>query len=201
MNRSITAVLGGCAALALTAAGLTTASATEPTPPSPEHPVVSERITFDDKTIFPKNRVCKDKIIAREKGAFKVINYGQVRGKAKLKFVFENWSYGKFSNPRTGNSVKVGEGGDGVLRISSKGVAKGRGQGQNVFLGKGVHGIVYTEGPVRFTLTKFGTEQERATIDAVHGKYVQLCTKLGSRPVLGKVNTYPEGQGPEQSQG
>ena len=177
MNRLTTPVLGVGAALALSVRGLTTATASDHQE-KVDYPVVGKLVKVDARSVLEAGTACRDEIKVHEKGAFRVIQLS----KRKTLIKWKDWSHVTYRNTRTDKRIHVGEGGDGLLKDRGHGVTKARADEENIFAGKGINGIVYTRGDVRFTIFNIDTPDQEITITKVRGKYVELCSKLGSRP-------------------
>jgi hypothetical protein len=175
MNRSIKAALGGLAALALTTTGLSTAAATE----KDEYPKRGELIKINAKFTLPAGSACVDKIKVKQNSAVRVTDLS----KTKYLVEFKDWSRVTFYNPKTHKKITVGEGSRAIVKTNKKkDVSRVKATGENTFIGAGIQGIVYTKGKVHFTIYNDGTPEQVLEIDKVHGKYIELCKKLGSRP-------------------
>ena len=137
MNRHTTSVLGVSAALALLVGGLTTASASEHQE-KVDYPVVGKLVKVDSRFVMEAGTSCREEIKVHEKGAFRVIQLS----KRKTLIKWKDWSYVTYRNTKTGKRIRVGEGGDGLLRDRGHGITKVRADEENIFAGKGINGIV-----------------------------------------------------------
>lgn len=206
MNRLTKGSVGLAAGLALSLTGVAGASATEPERHEPSKPVVGPWEPYDDKYDIEKGWACKGEIKAHSKGQVRItqLYVDEKTGKEKLEVEFKDWSYSTYSHTRVvkkvvkhgdkkkvvkkkvTRTVKVNEGGDAVIKANHKtGVAIGHHEGENTFWGKGVYGLVHTRGYVKTKFTNFQTPDESLSIlKAKHA--VELCKKLGTKPVWGK---------------
>lgn len=206
MNRLAKGSVGLAAGLALSLTGVAGASATEPEPHEPAKPVVGPWEPYDEKYVIEKGWACKGEIKAYSKGAVRVtqLYVNQKTGKEKLEVEFKDWSYSTYSHTKVvtkvvgrgdhkkvvkkkvTRTVTVNEGGDAYIKANHKtGVAIGIHEGKNTFWGAGVYGLVHTKGYVKTRFTDFQTPDESVTIlKAKHA--VELCKKLGTKPVWGK---------------
>jgi hypothetical protein len=182
MKRFATAVLAGITTVGLSTVGLGSAVATEKgDEPKDDYPKVGKWEYYDEKFTIPRGDACKDKIKVHEKGALRVTEYSE----KKSLIEFKDWSYGKLHNPKTHRSIKVGNGGDLHEKRVSDDRIRGTMKGEKYAFGSGVYGIVYVRGVAKYTVTELGTPDEALNIKSVKGKYVELCKKLGTKPVHG----------------
>jgi hypothetical protein len=196
MKGSIRAVLATSAALGLTAFGVAPASAGQSSPKPPQ--VVADDWVHDVYK-FPAGTACKDKIKVNEKYHYKLTVLKDTERYVKLREEFDH-GYAKFYNPKTGRSVKVHLDSVGyVVDNKRTATARVRERGSTYFQGLGIKGIAYLQGKYTFTITntQSGPEKSEFHIDEVHGKYVELCRKLGSSPVNGKLVIPPSFQQPQ----
>lgn len=218
MNRLARWALGVTGVAALTFGGLPMASATDEHDDHKPEVTVGEWEKYDDKYVIDKGYACKGAVKARSVGKVRVTTYEKGdKGVVALKLEFADWSYSTYAHTKkvkkvvkhhrdkkivkvikVTKKVKVGEGGDAIIKIDTKkgdGTAYGYHEGENTFWGKGVYGLVYTEGKVKTRFSDFGTPNEGVTIlKAEHA--VELCKKIGTKPVWGKnppIEEAPQG--------
>lgn len=192
MKRSIRALLATSAVVALTGTGLAPAAAAE-APPELPLVIVDER--FNDKYKFPAGTACKDTIKIKERYDYKLTILKDTARQIKLKEEYDN-GWAKFYNPRTGKSAKVRLDSTSIIRDNKRShVARVKGRGSDYLQGPGIKGIVQIQG--KYNVTVYNTDDPfnvKFQIDRVQGKYVELCHKLGSRPVNGKLVLPPSAQ-------
>jgi hypothetical protein len=196
MNRSIKAVLGGVAALALAAGGLSTAAATEKTTKE-----VSPWQSIDADYVLPAGSACAHDVKVKERGRARDTVYRNAEGKIVKVFAeFDNRSTVKFSarvkkhHKKVTRSIKLNEGGDSRAYFKGGGKVFVKAEGTNWGQGAGIYGIPWSNGDITFTVLGDGDpkKQRIVNLDFVDVKRViQVCYKIGSRPVAGK-NIGPE---------
>jgi len=186
MKRSTRTVLATSAALALTAFGAA-APASATNEPSKPKPGAWEK--FDDTYYLKAGDACSKPVVARDRGAQRVTELGD----GKVFVEFADWSHVTFAAKKN-HHKKV------VLNYPSGGDLYAKGSGDTLYIkadgwnwnqGKGVKGIVVTKGKVSFGIDNFTDEDfanDRVVNFNLHHakKVVQVCYKLGSKPVWGK---------------
>jgi hypothetical protein len=174
------------AALALTTLGVTPASAGEGPAPKP-----GPWTTISETTVFPKGTACKAKVVAKEKFTFRETQLKD--GKVLVEYKNSSWS--KFTNPKKHKSYKIGSGGDLLIKPNKDGSTLYiKGQGENYGQGLGVYGIVYSKGPISFKVVNADDPAKTRIVDLDLNrakKVVQICYKIGTKPVWGQ-NILPE---------
>jgi hypothetical protein len=204
MNRWTKTALAVTGAAALSLTGLPSASAHDSH--HELYKVVGEWVSIDgDTTVFPAGTACKHEVKAKERGAYRDTLYFKNKAdstnpEARPVKVFEeftNNSTVKFSahTKKHGHkSIKLNAGGDFRIKVKGDDI-RVRGEGSNWGQGLGIRGIVWTKGDISFTVRGAFTENPRITnLDLSDArKVVQVCYRLGSKPVNGK-NVPPPAQ-------
>jgi hypothetical protein len=193
MNRLIRSALGVSATLALSVGGVTTASA------STTKPEVGKWVSVNETFTFPAGSACKAPVTVKEHAKFRETVYrNQDKKVVKVAEEFKDWSHVKFSATVKGHkkSIKLNEGGDAVV-YNVEGDFKTvlvLAEGTNWNQGNGVYGIPWTKGNVSFGVINADGDKAKVTnVDYSQvTKYIQVCTKVGSKPVWGKNYAPPE---------
>jgi hypothetical protein len=188
MKRSIRAVLATSAALALTSLGVAPAMAAEPPQPASWQKV-------DDRYAFPAGSACKDRIKVHEKYKYRLMVLSESPTRASYREDIDG-GWAKFYNPRTHKTVRIKL--DSTAYIEENRVnatARIRDKGVGYWQGPGVKGLLYVKGT---TYGKYvhldDPDQTSLNIYKIKGKSVQLCYRLGSKPVDGKLVIPPSAQ-------
>jgi hypothetical protein len=192
MNRLFTTAVS---VLGLTVASAGTALASCPAPGGPADPAPAKPPLhyIDDTFKIPAGTACKDTVVLRQRGhvrdPYTVTRHG------KEYIIFESGKDLRMTlrNPRTGRSVSKDISGTFIDHLVKGGRdSKSIGLGANVFSGKGIKGILWAKGYQRFYVKNYFTEKQKITIQVTRGKTVELCGKVGSKPVNGKNLPAPE---------
>ena len=184
MKRILTSIGLGLATAAL---GAGTAVAGSPTG---EYPA-SEGWEYTDITLaIPAGYACDGDVRLFYRGHERRVvtgpNTSTYEAGADVKATFTNVGTGRSLTKRSdGTFYETFVNGGRDLRV----VAKGR----NLLFGSGVRGILYTTGINKFIVTDvMDPVRSKITVYKIKGKAVDLCRKLGLRPVNGKSLPPPE---------
>jgi hypothetical protein len=177
--------LAACSVVAMTAIAVPpTAQADH----EPGHPGEWQTIT-NETYIMPRGWACADRVVEKANYRFRetMLPNGWILAE------FDHTSRSTFKNMRNGKSFTVPTGGDLVARQLRAGkVVKIWATGSNIGQGKGSKGIPWSRGDIDVTLYNPGNPKKmRHTVDFKNARVVNVCRKLGSRPVWGR-NVEPQ---------
>jgi hypothetical protein len=178
MNRSIKAGLAAAAGLALSLGGTSTAAATEPEP-GPGKTVTTK---VDTTFVLPKNAACNVAVEVHNKATTSI----SITSDGRYVTTLAPDGRTRIKNLKTGKTYSFKNDGSFVDQVRKNGNFKSWGFGRNTYFGKGIKGILYTNGVQRFDVRKPFTEDQVIKMRRIDGKSVQLCYKIGAKPVKGK---------------
>jgi hypothetical protein len=165
-------------------AGCPVPASGKPTPPPHSKPAWE----YSSDTIeVPAGYGCKDKVILKAWGhvrqPYEITKHGRTYIVVEAAKDFKTSLY----NPKTHKKVVKDNSGDFYDRLVKNGRdSKTIGKGANILFGRGVKGIVWVNGYQKLYIKNYETQKQKMTIQAVRGKYIELCAKVGSKPVNGK---------------
>ncbi len=192
MKHSIRAVLATSAAVALTGLGVAPAAAGGDDP-KPQDPAPAwEHI--DDRYYFPAWSACKDKIKVHEKYKYRFTILKENDQHAKIREDIHGWV--KLYNPKTHKKVEVPFHVESYIHENRKNAtAKITDRGVGFWQGPGIKGIVFFKGKVVVKASNVDNlDKLNLDIKKIHGHSKQLCYKLGSKPVNGKLVLPPSAE-------
>lgn len=188
MNRLIRSTVAGLGMSVVAAgtafAGCPVPASGNPTPPSDSKPAWEDGSgTFE----LPAGYACKDKVILTSSGHVRQPYEIKKHGKTYIVFEADKDFKTSVYNPKTGKTLVKDNSGDFYDHLVKNGRdSKTIGKGANILFGKGVKGIVWVNGYQKLYIKNYEAPNQKMTIQVVKGKYVELCTKVGSKPVNGK---------------
>lgn len=184
MKRSIKAGLAGAAGLVLTLEGTLPAAAAEP------EPGPGKTVTFnvDETFVLPKNDACNVAVEMHNKATVSISITSDGRFVTTLAPDGQTW----IKNMKTGKTYWFKNDGSFVDRVKKNGDFSSWGFGRNSYVGKGIKGILYADGVQKFDVRKPFTEDQVIKMRHIDGKRVQLCYKIGAKPVKGKNSPVSE---------
>jgi len=178
MNRSIKAGLAAAAGLTLSLGGMSTAAAAEPEPA----PGKTVTIKVDETFVLPKNGACNAAVEVRNKATTSI----SITSDGRYVTTLAPDGRTRIKNMKTGKTYSFKNDGSFVDQVKKNGDFKSWGFGRNTYFGKGIKGILYTNGVQRFDVHKPFTENQAIKMRRIDGKSSQLCYKIGAKPVKGK---------------
>jgi hypothetical protein len=185
MKLLISTVVAGTG-LALASAGTALAGCPDPGHQPPPKPVHHKPAWHDayNSFVIPAGDACKATVTVTirglERDPYQVTRHGTtytvLESKHETITVYNQENHRKVTKQNSGDFLVLDKGNDAVLY----------GKGNNTFFGAGVTGIVWTSG--RQVAYVQNAQQPNQVLDIVqvHGKYVDLCRKVGSQGVEGK---------------
>jgi hypothetical protein len=189
MNRVIVSVVAG-AGLSLASAGTALASCPKDTdhqpPAKPAHHQTNAKWHYiKDSFTIPAGAACKVAVKVTVKG-YERDPYTVTKHGVKYTALESKHESIKVTNTVNHRTVSKDISGDLLVRDLPGDDVSIYGTGNNVWFGKGVTGIVWTTGKQVVYVDHDQHPNQILDIARVHGKYVDLCTKVGTRGVPGK---------------
>jgi len=199
MKRPLAAVLASTAAMAMIAAGMAPATASNDDP----YPKSEGWVKVDFKDTLPKGFACNVAV----KGHIQGHERFTVNGKVPPK----NWKGPKpgdllkLESPdetatltNTKNKKKITVKIDGAFydRVAKNGKdLHSKGEGRNLYFGQGIRGLLWAEGLQEFSVYDFESPKKNTLdIHETYGSTRELCRVLGAKAVAGKNPPPPEDQ-------
>jgi len=188
MNRVIASTIAGLS-MSVVAAGTAFAGCPGPTPGNPPPPAPTKPAWqyINEPGEIPAGYACKDRILTRQSGH--VREPYEITRNGKKYIVFEADRDFKVSlyNPKTKKRIVKDSSGDFYDHLVKGGRdSESIGKGANFLFGKGIKGLLFLDGYQKFYVKNYETPKQKITLQVVKGKYIELCAKLGSKPVNGK---------------
>lgn len=104
----------------------------------------------------------------------------------------------RLTNTSTGRTINRAVTGSFTDRVLPNGKDLSTvGRGKNVFFAPGVRGILWADGVQKLSVRNFQQADFSITVTETKGRTVELCTRLGARPVEGKP--LPAASAPSQN--